>query len=166
MVLRALSGLIIDRRGLRGRAQVLILAQPNRVFRLLSDITKMGEWSPECRRCEWLDDVAAPSVGARFRGYNQRGWLKWRMNCTVSAYDADRFFAFEVSPPGGRLQTRWRYELRPAKGGTILTESFEVLWYIHITFRLFFGGPRRRLAQLEDGLRQTLDRIKAAAEAM
>ena len=164
MVLRALSGLIIDRRGLQGSAQALILAPPSNVFRLVSDITRMGEWSPECRRCEWLDEDAAASVGARFRGFNQRGCLKWRMNCAVSAFEPDRVFAFEVSSPGGRLQTRWRYEFEPAEGGTTLTESFEVMWYTRVLTRLFFGGPQRRLAQLEDSVRHTLDRIKAAAE--
>ena len=76
MVHGALSGLMINQSGLQGRAQALILAPPSSVFRLVSDITRMGEWSPECRRCEWLDDVASASVGARFRGYNQRGWVK------------------------------------------------------------------------------------------
>ena len=80
------------------------------------------------------------------------------MNCTVSA--------FEVSTPGGRLQTRWRYELEPTESGTILTERFEVLWYKPVIIRLFFGGPQRRLAQLEDSVRRTLDRIKAAAEIL
>ena len=88
------------------------------------------------------------------------------MNCTVSAFEPDRVFAFEVSTLGGRLQTRWRYELEPAEGGTILTERFEVLWYKPVITRLFFGGPQRRLAQLEDSVRQTLDRIKAAAEIL
>ncbi len=166
MVIRALSGLVVDRRGLQGEAQTVILSPPSSVFRLVSDITRMGEWSPECRRCEWLDEDAGASVGARFRGYNQRGWLKWQMNCTVSAFEPERVFAFEVSAPGGRLQTRWRYEIEPAEGGTILTESFQVLWYIRFFYRLFFGGRQRRLAQLEDGVRQTLARIKVAAEIL
>ena len=166
MVVRALSRLMTNHSGLQGEAQALILAPPSSVFQLVSDITRMGEWSPECRRCEWLDDAAGASVGARFKGYNQRGWVKWRMNCTVSAFETDRVFAFEVSPPGGRLQTRWRYDLEPTEGGTILTESFEVLWYKPVIIRLIYGGPKRRLVQLEDSVRQTLDRIKAAAEIL
>ena len=166
MVIRALSGLVVDRRGLQGEAQAFILSPPSSVFRLVSDITRMGEWSPECRRCEWLDEDAGASVGARFRGYNQRGWLKWQMNCTVSAFEPDRVFAFEVSRPSGQPQTRWRYELEPTEGGSILTESFEVMWYNNIVTRLFYGGPQHRLAQLEDGVRQTLARIKVAAEIL
>ena len=166
MVLESLSRLMINQSGLQGRAEALILAPPSSVFRLVSDITRVGEWSPECRRCEWLDDVAPTSVGARFRGYNQRGWVKCRMNCTVSAFEPDRVFAFEVSTPGGRLQTRWRYELEPTAVGTILAERFEVLWYKPVIIRLLFGGRQRRLAQLEDSVRQTLDRIRAAAEML
>ena len=84
----------------------------------------------------------------------------------INAFEPERVFAFEVSTPGGRLQTRWRYEIQPAEGSTILTESFQVLWYIRFLTRLFFGGRQRRLAQLEDGVRRTLDRIKAAAEIL
>ena len=36
---------------MRGEAQVYIAAPPEEVFRLISDVTRMGEWSPECRRC-------------------------------------------------------------------------------------------------------------------
>ncbi len=35
-----------------------------------------------------------------------------------------------------------------------------------LTPRQFFGGRQRRLAQLEDGVRETLARIKAAAEIL
>ncbi len=73
MVIRALSGLVVDRRGLQGEAQAVILSPPISVFQLVSDITRMGEWSLECRCCEWVDEDADASVGARFRGYNQRG---------------------------------------------------------------------------------------------
>ncbi|MFB3120146.1 MAG: hypothetical protein ACE1Y2_06420 [Stenotrophomonas maltophilia] len=41
-----------------------------------------------------------------------------------------------------------------------------MLWYIRFFYRLFFGGRQRRLAQLEDGVRQTLARIKVAAEIL
>ena len=149
--------------GLQGKAETLVLAPPDRVYQLLSDVTRMGEWSPECYRCEWLDGVTAPSVGARFKGYNRRGWRRWAGPCRVTAVDMGRVFAFETLP-GGRAQTKWRYELEPAEGGTTLTESFEVLWHTRVLIWLY-GGPRRRLAQMEESVRHTLERIKAAAEA-
>lgn len=61
---------------MQGEAQVYIEAPPDKVFQLVSDVTRMGEWSPECRRCRWLDGVSSPVVGTRFRGQNRRGWVR------------------------------------------------------------------------------------------
>ena len=152
-------------RGLQGRAELLIQAPPDRVFQLVSDVTRMGEWSPECRRCVWLGGATGPALGARFKGYNRHSLLRWGIPCRVTEVEVGRVFAFETTPPGLPVQTHWRYELEPAEGGTILAESFEALWYIRIVVRLLFGGPRARLAQMEDGMRRTLEQIKAAAES-
>ena len=152
--------------GLKGQAEVLVLAPPDRIFQLVSDVTRIGEWSPECYRCEWLDGATGPAVGARFKGYNRRGWLRWSMVCKVTAAEPGRAFAFEVRPRGGKVQSRWRYDLEPVEGGTILKESFEASWYIRLVVRLFFSGGHRRLAQLEESVRQTLHRIKNAAETV
>src|SRR5258708_35197745 len=57
----------------RGRARIDIAASPERVFGLITDVTRMGEWSPECYRCAWLDGASAAVPGARFRGYNRLG---------------------------------------------------------------------------------------------
>ena len=62
-------------------------------------------------------------------------------------------------------QTRWRYKLEPAGNGTVLKESFEVLWFLPMVVRLAFGGSAARQAQLETGVQDTLVRIKEVAEA-
>ncbi|MGB8503197.1 SRPBCC family protein, partial [Mycobacterium sp.] len=56
-----------------GSANVHIDAPPLAVYRLVSDITRMGQWSPECYRCEWLDGATGATVDARFRGHNRLG---------------------------------------------------------------------------------------------
>src|SRR4051812_29945801 len=50
-----------------------IEATPEDVYALVSDITRMGEWSPECRRCTWTKGASGPAVGARFRARNKGG---------------------------------------------------------------------------------------------
>ena len=51
----------VDATRLHGSGEVLVRAAPEQVFELLCDVTRMGEWSPECFRCEWLGDaVSAP----------------------------------------------------------------------------------------------------------
>lgn len=151
--------------GLQGQEEVFIQSAPERVYQLVSDVTRMGGWSPECYRCQWLDEAVGPAVGTRFKGYNRRGWVRWSTICTVTVAEPGRAFAFEVKPRGGKVQSRWRYEFEPDKGGTILRESFEVFWYLKPVVRLFFGSSQARLAQLSEGVRQTLQRIKAVAES-
>ena len=48
-----------------------IAAPPERVYELVSDIRRMGEWSPECKRCSWARGATGPAVGARFKARNQ-----------------------------------------------------------------------------------------------
>ncbi len=152
---------------LKGSAQVHIKASPERVYELVSDVTRMGEWSPECYRCRWLGETKGPVAGARFKGYNRRGWLRWWTTCTVTEAEPGGAFAFEThSVPFKGMQTRWRYQMEPSEGGTLLTESFRALWHFRIVIRLAFGGSRRRQAQMEEGVRRTLDRIKAIAEGV
>src|SRR5438552_2915615 len=61
----------------RGQVSVTIGAPPEVVWRMIADVRRMGEWSPETYRCEWIAPATAPVVGARFRGYNRRGLLRW-----------------------------------------------------------------------------------------
>ena len=138
-----------------------VSAPPERVYELISDITRMGEWSPECRRCEWIDGVTGPAVGARFRGHNRLGPLRWSTTSKVVAADPGREFAFTVVV-GDRDETRWRYQLERTDSGTSVTESYEFVW---APLRIRLGNmlmPRAKL--LNQGMRKTLARIKAAAE--
>ena len=70
---------------------------------LASDITRVGEVSPETFEAEWPGGASGPGVGARFRGHvrrNGRGPVYWTV-CTVVACDPGREFAFAVAGPGG-----------------------------------------------------------------
>ena len=61
-----------------GEARIEIEAAPLAVYELVSDVSRMGEWSPECYQCEWLDGATTAEVGARFRGHNRLGKVRWR----------------------------------------------------------------------------------------
>lgn len=148
----------------RGEARIEIAASPGRVFGLITDVTRMGEWSPECYRCVWLDGAAGTCVGARFRGYNRLGWYRWATTAVITAVEESRSLAFTVvHDKTGREETAWRYELAPSPTGTLLTESFEFLW-CPVGSRIA-ELPIPRGSQVGRGIRQTLRNIKAAAEA-
>lgn len=86
----------------------------------------MGEWSPECRACEWTGESCAPVVGARFRGTNRRGLARWTTELRVVNAERGREFAF-VTLRRGHQRTRRSYRFAPRGSGTTVTESFELL---------------------------------------
>ena len=151
--------------GLSGYEEILIRASPEKVYELLSDVTRMGEWSPECYRCEWLGDTVGAYSGAQFKGYNRRDWIRWSTICTVTHWEPHRVFGFETKPMVGKTQSRWRFDLEPDTGGTVLRESFETMWYVRPIVGLAFRGQTNRLNQLREGVIQTLRRIKNVAES-
>jgi Polyketide cyclase / dehydrase and lipid transport len=144
---------------------VHVAAPADRLWDLVSDITRIGEFSPETFEALWLDGADGPRVGARFRGHvrrNEVGPVYWT-TCTVLVADPDREFAFAVNGPGGTTVNTWRYQLVPDQDGTEVTESFQLpgTW----PYRLYWllAGPLRLRTNL-NGMRTTLERIKAVAE--
>ena len=148
-------------RGDHDEVTIDIAAPPETVYGLVSDITRMGEWSPECRRAEWVGDATGPAVGAQFKGHNKLGIIRWSTTPTVKVADPGREFTFETGKPG-KEQTRWTYRFTPKEGGTELTESFEALTYG--AFQKLTAKPAKRAAKLTGDIELTLERIKQAAE--
>src|SRR5215470_5459628 len=68
----------------QGEARIQIACPPVEVYALVSDVTRMGEWSPECYRCEWLEGATRPQMGVSFRGYNQWGEMRWARTATIT----------------------------------------------------------------------------------
>lgn len=48
-----------------GEVQITIAAPAEQVWALLSDVERMGEWSPECYQVHWLADARSPQLSAR-----------------------------------------------------------------------------------------------------
>jgi hypothetical protein len=148
-------------KALGGEVDLHMRAVPDEVWALVSDVTRIGEFSPETFEAVWTHGATGPAVGARFKGSNKRGILRWSTKPTGVVADPGKEFTFEVGAPG-KEDTRWSYKLAPKDGGTDLTESFESLRYT-----LFFkivSPPKRRKVQLQRGVERTLERIKQAAE--
>jgi uncharacterized protein YndB with AHSA1/START domain len=142
-------------------------APPERVYDLISDVTRMGQWSPECVRCEWLDGATGPEVGARFKARNKRGLLRWSNSPTVVAADRGREFAFSRKTPGAGEYV-WRYQMAPTPdGGTDVTESYESVRPESRAVSSFVSlfTPGDEASHLQTGMMTTLNRIKQAAES-
>jgi len=153
-------------RAMRGSVTVHMAASADRVWDVVSDITRIGEFSPETFEAEWLGGASGPEVGARFRGHvrrNGRGPVYWTV-CTVTACDPGREFGFAVIGPGGEALNTWRYQLEPSAGGTAVTESFELPDRPLIRLYWMVAGFARGRTNLE-GMRVTLEKIKAVTES-
>src|SRR4051812_42214236 len=83
-----------NRMEMRGDASLRIAAPPETVYELVTDITRMGEWSPECIGCDWMDGHDGPVVGAQFHGHNRNGSNEWTTPNTIVVADAGREFTW------------------------------------------------------------------------
>jgi uncharacterized protein YndB with AHSA1/START domain len=143
---------------------VHIAASPERVWELVSDVTKIGRYSPETFEAEWVDGATGPTVGAKFRGHVKRngvGPIYWT-TCAVSACVPGREFAFGVGPVDKPLNI-WRYELEPSGDGTDVTESFTLADTPLLRFYWAVLGWARGRTNRND-MRTTLERMKAELE--
>jgi hypothetical protein len=142
-------------------------ASPEVVYRLVADVTRTPEFSPEVQRCTWLDGASGPAVGARFEAVNKAGrGPAWKNRPVVTAARPGREFAFSRTERfAGTLV--WRYQLEPDGQGTRVTESYQVTepissWGWFVIGSLY--GLRDRRGDLRNGMEQTLQRIRETAE--
>jgi uncharacterized protein YndB with AHSA1/START domain len=143
---------------------VHMAAPPERVWELVSDVTRIGEFSPETFEAEWLDGATGPAVGAKFRGHvkrNGKGPIYW-VTCTVMVSEPGREFTFGTAGKTEPLNV-WSYKLEPNGDGTDVTESFTLankpLLRVYWAVLGWARGPTNR-----NGMRTTLERIKAVVE--
>jgi len=148
-----------------GAVTIHMNANPEAIWELVSDITKIGAYSPETFEAEWLDGASAPTVGARFRGHvkrNGKGPTYWT-TCTVVASVPGREFAFGVGPSHKPLNV-WRYQLEAVGNGTDVTESFALApTQLLRVYWALLGWARARTNR--NGMQTTLERIRVVAEA-
>jgi Polyketide cyclase / dehydrase and lipid transport len=110
--------------------RINVARPPEAMYSMISDVTRMGEWSPVCRACKW-EGGSSPSVGAVFVGHNVTGERSWEMRCKVFVAARGREFAFAtIGTPGGDDtnedgMTRWGYTFTGIEGGTEVEESWE-----------------------------------------
>lgn len=105
---------------LRLSDSTVIAATPEEVYDVVSDVTRTGEWSPQCRECWWLDGGTG-AVGDVFGGRQETAERTWETRSTVEEADRPRAFAWSVN----ERRVLWRYDLEAVEGGTRLTESWE-----------------------------------------
>ncbi len=142
-----------------------ITASPDQVWAMVSDITRMGEWSPENDGGKWLRNATGPQPGSTFQGSNSNGKRSWKTVAKVVDAEPGRIFSFRVKAAGLKI-SEWRYEFEPTTAGCRVTET----WIDQRgPIAKALGGPvsgvADRASHNRAGMEQTLDHLKAAAES-
>jgi hypothetical protein len=145
---------------------IVISRSAETLYDLVSDVTRMGEWSPVCKACWWDSGITTPQVGAWFTGRNEIPGRTWETRSEVVAAAPAREFAFLV----GGAWVRWGYTFTPVDGGTQVTESWEFLPAGLARFEERYGADAQaeiadRTEAARAGIPVTLAAIKRAAES-
>ena len=148
---------------LRYSESIFIPRDPETLYDMVSDVTRMGEWSPVCKAC-WWDEGDGPRVGCWFTGRNETPDRIWETRSQIVAAERGHEFGFTV----GGSWINWSYGFAAEDGGTRLTESWHFLPPGIARFHERFGADaetqiadRRRTAH--EGIPLTLAAIKKAA---
>ncbi len=129
------------------------------VWALVSDLPRMGEWSPENEGGEWIGGATGPTPGARFRGSNRHGWRRWRTIATIVDADPGRRLSFRITAAGIKVAD-WAYDIEPTGTGCRVTESWTDL-------RPGFFKPIAKLATgVGDRATHTRGNIAATLDAL
>lgn len=142
-----------------------VAAPADVVWALVTDVTRMGEWSPETTSARWIKGAGGPAAGARFQGVNRNGSKQWKSVATITAAEPASRFEFRVT--AGPLQIAdWAYAIEPTPEGCRVTET----WSDRRS--RFTKVVSRRISGVEDrashnraGMTATLERLAAAAES-
>jgi uncharacterized protein YndB with AHSA1/START domain len=148
-------------------------APPERVWRLVSDITLMPGTSGELQSVEWLDGATGPAPGARFAGRNKHPSIgEWRTTSYVVGCEPGKVFAWAVEDPEVP-SALWKFTLvgDAERGGTLLTQWVRIGPGRSGLSRAIDRMPEReqkivfvRMREFEAGMTATLAAFKKLAE--
>lgn len=141
-----------------------IAAAPDAVFAALTDITRMGQWSPENHRCVWNEGFDTPVVGARFTGDNRNGDKEWTTEAEIVELVPNERFFFDCDFQGF-VFAKWGYTIEATDGGCVVTEYTQDLRPEAVKeATVSLSGVEDRLTHNRVGMELTLERLAATVE--
>jgi uncharacterized protein YndB with AHSA1/START domain len=149
-----------------GEVTADVAATPAQVWAVLSDPTRVGQWSHECHTATWVDGHSQAEVGAQFRGNNQVGSFRWSRTCTITELEPERLLVYRTSgglPPDS---TEWSFRLEPVADGTRITQSFRILKFPRLMelVTVLFNPPHRDRSVALRGDLTKLGEVSATVE--
>jgi uncharacterized protein YndB with AHSA1/START domain len=148
-------------------AEVVVDRRPEAVWAVVADVTRVGEWSGECRGCRWEGDARGAVAGARFRGRNRRGGLRWTRVNEIVVADEPSVLAWRTVPGGPYPDSvEWRITMVAEGTSTRVTESYRIMHIPRImewAISVFFPPHRDRTGDLERDLQRLREVVQAEA---
>ena len=140
------------------RVEVTVTAPVESVWRVVSDPTRTGEWSHECRQVVWLDGSTSAAPGARFRGRSHSGPWRWSRTCEVLSVEPPHVITWRTIPTWRFVDsTEWAIALAPVGTGTRIVQTFDVVrcpdWWEWLVVRLVKAHIDRTSALTDDLVR-------------
>ena len=138
--------------------EVRVPAAPEAVWRVVADVTRVGEWSHECCSAQWVGAADSARPGARFRGRNSASVWRWSRLCEVVHVDPPRLLVWRTVPtlffPDS---TEWQIEVSGSGTGSVIRQSFRVLrapWLLDRVYARLIPSHQHRDARLAQDLRR------------
>ncbi|GGO89467.1 hypothetical protein GCM10011584_18910 [Nocardioides phosphati] len=143
-----------------------IAAPPAEVWALVGDLRRMADWSPQVDSTRLSTGCAEIGPGARVTNRNVQGELAWITHAEVVRFDEGREIAFRIE----ENWSVWSFTLEPSAVGTRLTQRRDApdglsASSLHAQ-ETWLGGQAAFTETLRAGMAETLERIRAQAEAV
>jgi hypothetical protein len=132
---------------------------------MVSDVSRMGEWSPENDSAQWLRGDTYPRPGVTFRGENHNGTKRWSTKGTIVDVEPGRLFSFRVTAAGLKV-SKWSFLIETTQGGCNLTETWiDQRGPVVKAVGRLVTGVADRTTHNRASMQRTLESLKRAAEA-
>jgi hypothetical protein len=142
-----------------------IHADANRLYELISDLPRMGEWSPENTGGKWVKGATGPAVGAHFKGTNRNGWRKWSTDVVITSAQPGQEFSFDVTTGPIKVAT-WEYRFDQTGDATKVVQTWtDRRGLLASKVAVLVAGVRDRPGRNRENMEATMAKLAEAVEA-
>jgi Polyketide cyclase / dehydrase and lipid transport len=141
-----------------------IHADAGRLYELVTDLPRMGEWSPENTGGKWVKGATGPAVGAHFKGTNRNGRHKWSTDVVITVAQPGQQFSFEVTTGPIKIAT-WDYHFEPTGEATRVVQTWtdRRSWLV-TKVATMIAGVGDRTSRNRENMEATMAKLAAAVE--